>query len=52
MEIDVGFHPEAREEYLDTIAWYLTHSAVIARGFQHEFVRRIAIQNNPDDRRL
>jgi hypothetical protein len=36
MEIDVGFHPEAREEYLDTIAWYLTHSAVIARGFQHE----------------
>ena len=36
MQIDVQFHPEAREEYLDAIAWYLTHSETIARAFQQE----------------
>ena len=36
MQIDVNFHPEARQEYLDAIAWYLTHSKAIARAFQQE----------------
>lgn len=36
MQIDVEFHPEARLEYLDAIAWYLTHSKSIARAFQQE----------------
>ena len=36
MQIDVDFHPEARKEYLDAIAWYLTHSKSIARAFQQE----------------
>ena len=36
MEIDVNFHPEARQEYLDAIAWYLTHSKTVARAFQQE----------------
>ncbi len=36
MQIDVKFHPDAREEYLDAIAWYLTHSESIARAFQQE----------------
>ena len=44
MQIEVRFHPEAREEYLDAIAWYLTHSEAIARAFQqevHEAVDRV-----------
>ena len=36
MEIEVNFHPEAREEYLSAIAWYLTHSEPIARAYQRE----------------
>jgi len=36
MEIEVGFHPEAREEYLSAIAWYVTHSEPIATAFQRE----------------
>ena len=36
MQIELRFHPEAREEYLEAIAWYLTHSDTIARAFQQE----------------
>jgi plasmid stabilization system protein ParE len=36
MPIELQFHPEAREEYLDAVAWYLTHSNTIARAFQQE----------------
>lgn len=36
MQIEVQFHPEAREEYLEAIAWYLTHSETIARAFRQE----------------
>ena len=44
MQIEVRFHPEAREEYLEAIAWYLTHSDAVARAFQqevHAAVKRI-----------
>jgi hypothetical protein len=44
MEIEIGFHPEAREEYLDAIAWYTAHSEMIGRAFQqevHEAIERI-----------
>ncbi len=36
MGIEVQLHPEAREEYLAAIAWYLQLSERIARSFQHE----------------
>ena len=48
MEIEVSFHPEAREEYLSAIAWYLTHSEPIARAFQSEVQIAIdQIQSHP-----
>lgn len=36
MPIELQFHPEAREEYLEAVAWYLTYSNTIARAFQQE----------------
>jgi hypothetical protein len=36
MEIEVNFHPEARREYLDALAWYRQHSRTVARAFQEE----------------
>ena len=48
MEIELRFHPDAREEYLDAIAWYLTHSEMIARAFQQEVYEAIdRIQDGP-----
>ena len=33
-EIDVDFHPDARREYLDALAWYIAHSEALGRRFQ------------------
>ena len=32
--IEVEFHPEAREEYLGAVAWYIGHSETLGRRFQ------------------
>lgn len=36
MGIEIHFHPQAREEYLAAIGWYLQLSERIARSFQQE----------------
>ena len=33
-EIEVDFHPEARQDYLDALAWYIGHSEALGRRFQ------------------
>ncbi len=32
--VEVEFHPDAHQEYLDALAWYITHSEALGRRFQ------------------
>jgi toxin ParE1/3/4 len=38
---DVEFHPEAREEYLQALQWYLERSERIARRLQQELIQAV-----------
>ena len=40
-EIDIEFHPDARQEYLDALQWYVGRSEHVARRFQQDIVRGV-----------
>jgi toxin ParE1/3/4 len=46
--IDVLFHPEARAEYLDALAWYRVRSPQAADRFEAEMERALdLVKSNP-----
>jgi plasmid stabilization system protein ParE len=48
-QAEIDFHPEAREEYLDALRWYLDRSVHVARRFQEEIIRCLElIAGHPD----
>lgn len=48
-EIEVEFHPEARDEYLDALGGYLLQSTSVGRRFQQQLIWAVEqIKSGPD----
>lgn len=48
---EVGFHPQAREEYFDALACYIAKSETLGRAFQAEVKEAVArLVQNPQSR--
>jgi plasmid stabilization system protein ParE len=48
--IEVEYHPEARREYLEALAWYIACSETVGRRFQEEIRRAVQLISEGPER--